>query len=180
MYACIPIRGHEDGVIMHVLYVKMKVNVQEHLFFNVHSILRRVFFVVEVVFVCTEAKIMWTVEKWLDHAPNSWNQVLKFEPHIHYIHPATSSWCHMYCRLLKQRTNCGLPGADVSCLTDCFFPFQKDSPSKVSVAELAGRFKGHILPMPTSNDEVLPDNSCRAQILVSSQPGKQHTAIFSE
>ncbi|KAG8001897.1 CapZ-interacting protein, partial [Nibea albiflora] len=31
--------------------------------------------------------------------------------------------------------------------------FQKDSPSKPSVAELAGRFKGHILPMPTSNDE---------------------------
>lgn len=35
------------------------------------------------------------------------------------------------------------------------FLFQKDSPSKPSVAELAGRFKGHILPMPTSNDEVL-------------------------
>ncbi|KAM3616314.1 uncharacterized protein V6R79_015840 [Siganus canaliculatus] len=30
---------------------------------------------------------------------------------------------------------------------------EKDSPSKPSVAELAGRFKGHILPMPTSNDE---------------------------
>ncbi|KAG7217662.1 hypothetical protein INR49_021351 [Caranx melampygus] len=29
----------------------------------------------------------------------------------------------------------------------------KDSPSKPSVAELAGRFKGHILPMPTANDE---------------------------
>ncbi|CAJ1065145.1 capZ-interacting protein [Xyrichtys novacula] len=29
----------------------------------------------------------------------------------------------------------------------------EDSPSKPSVAELAGRFKGHILPMPTSNDE---------------------------
>lgn len=34
------------------------------------------------------------------------------------------------------------------------FLFQKDSPSKPSVAELAGRFKGHILPMPASNDEV--------------------------
>lgn len=34
------------------------------------------------------------------------------------------------------------------------FLFQKDSPSKPSVAELAGRFKGHILPTPTSNDEV--------------------------
>ncbi|KAM7412739.1 hypothetical protein PAMA_020221 [Pampus argenteus] len=31
---------------------------------------------------------------------------------------------------------------------------EKDSPSKPSVAELAGRFKGHILPMPASNDEV--------------------------
>uniref|UniRef100_UPI0037E86254 capZ-interacting protein n=1 Tax=Semicossyphus pulcher TaxID=241346 RepID=UPI0037E86254 len=31
---------------------------------------------------------------------------------------------------------------------------EKDSPSKPSVAELAGRFKGHILPMPTSNDEL--------------------------
>lgn len=30
---------------------------------------------------------------------------------------------------------------------------EKDSPSKPSVAELAGRFKGHIPPMPTSNDE---------------------------
>lgn len=35
------------------------------------------------------------------------------------------------------------------------FLFQKESPSKPSVAELAGRFKGHILPMPGSNDEVL-------------------------
>ncbi|XP_049928524.1 LOW QUALITY PROTEIN: capZ-interacting protein [Epinephelus moara] len=34
------------------------------------------------------------------------------------------------------------------------FPRMEDSPSKPSVAELAGRFKGHILPMPTSNDEV--------------------------
>ncbi|XP_051252865.1 capZ-interacting protein isoform X1 [Dicentrarchus labrax] len=34
------------------------------------------------------------------------------------------------------------------------FLFQEDSPSKPSVAELAGRFKGHILPMPTSNDEL--------------------------
>lgn len=32
---------------------------------------------------------------------------------------------------------------------------EKDSPSKPSVAELAGRLKGHILPMPTSNDEPL-------------------------
>ncbi|XP_022604647.1 capZ-interacting protein-like [Seriola dumerili] len=31
---------------------------------------------------------------------------------------------------------------------------EKESPSKPSVAELAGRFKGHILPMPTSNDEL--------------------------
>ncbi|XP_073347042.1 capZ-interacting protein [Pagrus major] len=31
---------------------------------------------------------------------------------------------------------------------------EEDSPSKPSVAELAGRFKGHILPMPTSNDEL--------------------------
>lgn len=31
---------------------------------------------------------------------------------------------------------------------------EKDSPSKPSVAELAGRFKGHILPMPHSNDEL--------------------------
>ncbi|AWO98685.1 putative capZ-interacting protein-like [Scophthalmus maximus] len=31
---------------------------------------------------------------------------------------------------------------------------EKDSPSKPSVAELAGRFKGHILPMPTTNDEM--------------------------
>ncbi|XP_018521125.1 capZ-interacting protein isoform X2 [Lates calcarifer] len=30
----------------------------------------------------------------------------------------------------------------------------EDSPSKPSVAELAGRFKGHILPMPASNDEL--------------------------
>ncbi|XP_071352552.1 capZ-interacting protein isoform X2 [Trachinotus anak] len=30
----------------------------------------------------------------------------------------------------------------------------EDSPSKPSVAELAGRFKGHILPMPTSNNEL--------------------------
>lgn len=30
---------------------------------------------------------------------------------------------------------------------------EKDSPSKPSVAELAGRFKGHILPAPSSNDE---------------------------
>ncbi|XP_074496499.1 capZ-interacting protein isoform X1 [Sebastes fasciatus] len=30
----------------------------------------------------------------------------------------------------------------------------EDSPSKPSVAELAGRFKGHILPMPSSNDEL--------------------------
>ncbi|XP_041850809.1 capZ-interacting protein isoform X2 [Melanotaenia boesemani] len=30
----------------------------------------------------------------------------------------------------------------------------KDSPSKPSVAELAGRFKGHILPMPNSSDEL--------------------------
>ncbi|XP_061576419.1 capZ-interacting protein isoform X2 [Cololabis saira] len=29
----------------------------------------------------------------------------------------------------------------------------EDSPSKPSVAELAGRLKGHILPMPNSNDE---------------------------
>ncbi|XP_030008307.1 capZ-interacting protein isoform X2 [Sphaeramia orbicularis] len=29
----------------------------------------------------------------------------------------------------------------------------EDSPSKPSVAELAGRFKGHILPMPTPNNE---------------------------
>lgn len=35
------------------------------------------------------------------------------------------------------------------------FLYQENSPSKPSVAELAGRFKGHILPMPTSNDEVL-------------------------
>nr|XP_046245654.1 LOW QUALITY PROTEIN: capZ-interacting protein [Scatophagus argus] len=34
------------------------------------------------------------------------------------------------------------------------FPRMEDSPSKPSVAELAGRFKGHILPMPTSNDEL--------------------------
>ncbi|XP_030255345.1 capZ-interacting protein [Sparus aurata] len=31
---------------------------------------------------------------------------------------------------------------------------EENSPSKPSVAELAGRFKGHILPMPTSNDEL--------------------------
>ncbi|XP_076590370.1 capZ-interacting protein isoform X2 [Chaetodon auriga] len=31
---------------------------------------------------------------------------------------------------------------------------EKDSPSKPSVAELAGRFKGHILPMPGSNEEL--------------------------
>uniref|UniRef100_A0A3B5L604 FAM21/CAPZIP domain-containing protein n=1 Tax=Xiphophorus couchianus TaxID=32473 RepID=A0A3B5L604_9TELE len=31
--------------------------------------------------------------------------------------------------------------------------FQKDSPSKPSVAELAGKLKGHIMPMPNSNDE---------------------------
>ncbi|KAM9359389.1 capZ-interacting protein isoform 2-T2 [Symphorus nematophorus] len=31
---------------------------------------------------------------------------------------------------------------------------ENESPSKPSVAELAGRFKGHILPMPTSNDEL--------------------------
>nr|XP_019943687.1 PREDICTED: capZ-interacting protein-like isoform X1 [Paralichthys olivaceus]XP_019943690.1 PREDICTED: capZ-interacting protein-like isoform X1 [Paralichthys olivaceus]XP_019943691.1 PREDICTED: capZ-interacting protein-like isoform X1 [Paralichthys olivaceus] len=31
---------------------------------------------------------------------------------------------------------------------------EKDSPSKPSVAELAGRFKGHILPMPATNDEL--------------------------
>ncbi|KAM4627436.1 capZ-interacting protein [Polymixia lowei] len=30
---------------------------------------------------------------------------------------------------------------------------EKDSPFKPSVAELAGRFKGHVLPMPNSNDE---------------------------
>ncbi|XP_060929211.1 capZ-interacting protein [Limanda limanda] len=30
---------------------------------------------------------------------------------------------------------------------------EEDSPSKPSVAELAGRFKGHILPMPATNDE---------------------------
>ncbi|KAM6932843.1 capZ-interacting protein isoform 2-T2 [Lycodopsis pacificus] len=30
----------------------------------------------------------------------------------------------------------------------------EDSPAKPSVAELAGRFKGHILPMPTSNNEL--------------------------
>uniref|UniRef100_A0A3P9MCB9 Zgc:153184 n=1 Tax=Oryzias latipes TaxID=8090 RepID=A0A3P9MCB9_ORYLA len=30
---------------------------------------------------------------------------------------------------------------------------QKDSPSKPSVAELAGRLKGHFLPVPNSNDE---------------------------
>ncbi|XP_075956941.1 capZ-interacting protein [Anarhichas minor] len=30
----------------------------------------------------------------------------------------------------------------------------EDSPSKPSVAELAGRFKGHILPMPTSNNKL--------------------------
>ncbi|KAK7882927.1 hypothetical protein WMY93_029101 [Mugilogobius chulae] len=30
---------------------------------------------------------------------------------------------------------------------------EEDCPSKPSVAELAGRFKGHILPMPASNDE---------------------------
>ncbi|XP_053176845.1 capZ-interacting protein isoform X1 [Scomber japonicus] len=30
---------------------------------------------------------------------------------------------------------------------------EKDPPSKPSVAELAGRFKGHIIPTPTSNDE---------------------------
>ncbi|XP_003450246.1 capZ-interacting protein isoform X1 [Oreochromis niloticus] len=30
---------------------------------------------------------------------------------------------------------------------------EKNSPSKPSVAELAGKFKGHILPMPNSNDE---------------------------
>ncbi|XP_069563452.1 capZ-interacting protein isoform X1 [Brachyistius frenatus] len=30
----------------------------------------------------------------------------------------------------------------------------KDSPSKPSVAELAGRLKGHILPMPSTNDEL--------------------------
>ncbi|XP_031153370.1 capZ-interacting protein isoform X3 [Sander lucioperca] len=35
------------------------------------------------------------------------------------------------------------------------FPRMEDSPgSKPSVAELAGRFKGHILPMPTSNNEL--------------------------
>ncbi|KAM3874767.1 capZ-interacting protein [Diretmus argenteus] len=34
------------------------------------------------------------------------------------------------------------------------FPgMEKDSPSKPSVAELAGRFKGHVLPTPASNDE---------------------------
>lgn len=90
---------------------------------------------------------------------------------------------HAYCRLLKQHINCCYQkGTSVVWLI--VFPFQKDSPSKVSVAELAGRFKGHILPMPTSNDEVVPfllwDNSCWAQILVSSQPDKQHSAIFSE
>uniref|UniRef100_A0A1A7WDA3 RCSD domain containing 1 n=1 Tax=Iconisemion striatum TaxID=60296 RepID=A0A1A7WDA3_9TELE len=31
---------------------------------------------------------------------------------------------------------------------------EKDSPSKPSVAELAGRLKGHILPIPNSNDQV--------------------------
>ncbi|XP_068601571.1 capZ-interacting protein [Brachionichthys hirsutus] len=35
-----------------------------------------------------------------------------------------------------------------------FFSLQHDSPTKLSVAELAGRFKGHILPFPTSNDEL--------------------------
>ncbi|XP_061538496.1 capZ-interacting protein isoform X2 [Phycodurus eques] len=33
------------------------------------------------------------------------------------------------------------------------FSRMEDSPSKPSVAELAGRFKGHILPMPTAHDE---------------------------
>ncbi|XP_061638574.1 capZ-interacting protein isoform X2 [Phyllopteryx taeniolatus] len=33
------------------------------------------------------------------------------------------------------------------------FSRMEDSPSKLSVAELAGRFKGHILPMPTAHDE---------------------------
>ncbi|XP_034459328.1 capZ-interacting protein [Hippoglossus hippoglossus] len=33
---------------------------------------------------------------------------------------------------------------------------EKDSPSKPSVAELAGRFKGHILTMPATNDELFP------------------------
>ncbi|XP_068441562.1 LOW QUALITY PROTEIN: capZ-interacting protein [Clinocottus analis] len=33
-------------------------------------------------------------------------------------------------------------------------PRMEDSPSKPSVAELAGRFKGHILTMPGSNDEL--------------------------
>ncbi|XP_027900749.1 capZ-interacting protein isoform X1 [Xiphophorus couchianus] len=31
---------------------------------------------------------------------------------------------------------------------------EKDSPSKPSVAELAGKLKGHIMPMPNSNDEL--------------------------
>ncbi|KAK2846700.1 hypothetical protein Q5P01_009699 [Channa striata] len=37
---------------------------------------------------------------------------------------------------------------------------EKDSPSKPSVAELAGRFKGHILPMPSSNDEMTRRPPC--------------------
>uniref|UniRef100_A0A3B4A3T3 FAM21/CAPZIP domain-containing protein n=1 Tax=Periophthalmus magnuspinnatus TaxID=409849 RepID=A0A3B4A3T3_9GOBI len=50
------------------------------------------------------------------------------------------------------------------------FPLQKDSPAKPSVAELAGRFKGHILPMPTSNDQVkvlsFKDTLCNFSIYI--------------
>lgn len=44
--------------------------------------------------------------------------------------------------------------ACIECVISNFFLLQKDSPSKPSVAELAGRLKGHILPMTTTNNGV--------------------------
>lgn len=58
-YVFIPITEHEDGVIMHVLYVRMKVNVKRASFFQCILYFEE-FFVVEVVSVCTEGNIMWT------------------------------------------------------------------------------------------------------------------------
>lgn len=71
----------------------------------------------------------------------------------YYIQMAAICCRRPHCQDLKRNVR-SWKDNNQSCT--CFltlFP-NKDSSSKLSVAELAGRFKGHILPMPAAHDEV--------------------------
>ncbi|XP_017271759.1 capZ-interacting protein isoform X2 [Kryptolebias marmoratus] len=55
----------------------------------------------------------------------------------------------------------------------------EDSPSKPSVAELAGRLKGHILPMPGSNDEFRRRPPCSLKLHNSAEENEDSDKLVS-